>query len=216
MRTRKSYILKLIEQGENICLDFKFEISDSRKIAKTISAFSNTDGGTLLIGVKDNGVIAGIRTDEELYMVEAAANMYCKPIINIKARNWIESGKNVLEIKIPKLKDEICYAMNEHGKWIAYTRVNDNNFVAGSVMLKVWKRRLKNIATHINYKENEKFLLQYLADNHRVSMSAFCRKAGINRKKAETIMVNFIMLEIIEWFFNGDQLFYRLKEENKL
>ena len=76
------YIKKLISEGEHQQLDFKFEISDSRKIAKTLVAFANTDGGTLLIGVKDNGNIAGIRSDEEYYMVEAAATMYCKPSIN--------------------------------------------------------------------------------------------------------------------------------------
>ena len=57
----KDYIYKLIEEGEHQQQDFKFEISDARKIAKSLSAFSNTDGGRLLIGVKDNGKIAGVR-----------------------------------------------------------------------------------------------------------------------------------------------------------
>ena len=42
----------LIEQGEHQQLDFKFEVSDSKKIARTLSAFANTDGGRLLIGVE--------------------------------------------------------------------------------------------------------------------------------------------------------------------
>ena len=67
------YIHALIAEGEHQQQDFKFEISDARKIAKTLSAFSNTDGGRLLIGVKDNGKIAGVRSDEEQYMIEAAA-----------------------------------------------------------------------------------------------------------------------------------------------
>lgn len=62
------YIKKLIEGGENQQLDFKYCVSDSRKIARTLVAFSNTDGGRLLIGVRDNGSIAGIKSDEEIYM----------------------------------------------------------------------------------------------------------------------------------------------------
>lgn len=54
----------LIEQGEHQQLDFKFEVSDSKKIARTLSAFANTDGGRLLIGVKDNGNISGVRSEE--------------------------------------------------------------------------------------------------------------------------------------------------------
>lgn len=50
---------KRISEGESQILDFKFALNDSRKIARSMSAFSNTDGGSLLLGVKDNGVIAG-------------------------------------------------------------------------------------------------------------------------------------------------------------
>lgn len=68
-RTDSEYIHALISEGEHQKQDFKFEISDARKIAKTLSAFSNTHGGRLLIGVKDNGKIAGVRSDEEKYIL---------------------------------------------------------------------------------------------------------------------------------------------------
>lgn len=42
---KKHPIEALIEQGEHQQLDFKFEVSDSKKIARTLSAFANTDGG---------------------------------------------------------------------------------------------------------------------------------------------------------------------------
>ena len=76
----KVYLQQLIAEGEHQQQDFKFEISDARKIARSLSAFSNTDGGRLLIGVKDNGRIAGVRSEEEIYMIEAAAKLYCRPI----------------------------------------------------------------------------------------------------------------------------------------
>lgn len=43
--TGTDYICKLIAEGEHQQQDFKFEISDARKIARSISAFSNTEGG---------------------------------------------------------------------------------------------------------------------------------------------------------------------------
>ena len=71
----RELIYELIEEGEHEEQDFKFSISDSRKIARSIAAFANNRGGRLLVGVKDNGNIAGIRSDEELYMVQQAAVM---------------------------------------------------------------------------------------------------------------------------------------------
>jgi len=44
----QGYIQKLIEQGEHQQLDFKFEISDSQKIARSLVAFANTDGGKII------------------------------------------------------------------------------------------------------------------------------------------------------------------------
>ncbi len=96
-----TYIFNLIKQGEHQKLDFKFEISDARKIAKTLVAFSNTDGGKLLIGVKDNGKIAGVRSEEEYYMLEAASSMYCKPEVPFTTKRWQVDGKTVLEVDIP-------------------------------------------------------------------------------------------------------------------
>lgn len=53
----KEYILELIEEGEHEMQDFKFSISDSRKIARSISAFANHSGGRLLVGVKAMAIL---------------------------------------------------------------------------------------------------------------------------------------------------------------
>ena len=94
------YIHRLISEGEHVHQDFKFEISDARKIAKSISAFANTEGGRLLVGVKDNGKIAGVRSEEEIYMIEAAAQRYCQPPVDIHTYIYKVEGKDVLEAVI--------------------------------------------------------------------------------------------------------------------
>lgn len=72
--------------GESENLDFKFAVNDSLKIAKSLVAFANRGGGTLLIGVKDNGSIVGVKTEEEYYMVHLAASYYCRPEIEFSCR----------------------------------------------------------------------------------------------------------------------------------
>lgn len=41
----KFYIASLIEEGEHEHQDFKFAISDARKIARSLSAFANNEIG---------------------------------------------------------------------------------------------------------------------------------------------------------------------------
>ena len=116
------FIYKLIAEGEHQQQDFKFCINDSKKIAKSLVAFANTDGGRLLIGVKDNGKIAGISSDEEFYMIEAAAKIYSKPQINFTTRQWKVDGKTVLEIGVEPGNKKPHFAKDENGKWLAYVR----------------------------------------------------------------------------------------------
>ena len=135
--TDAEYIHALIAEGEHQQQDFKFEISDARKIAKTLSAFSNTDGGRLLIGVKDNGKIAGVRSDEEQYMIEAAAQIYCRPEVNYSMCTYQVEGRSVLVIQVAESDRKPVYAKDETGKYLAYLRIKDENILATPVHLRV-------------------------------------------------------------------------------
>ena len=204
------YIHKLISKGEHQQLDFKFEIADSRKIAKTFVAFANTDGGKLLIGVKDNGVIAGVRSEEEKFMAEAAAQMYCSPNIKIDLKEWIVDGKKVLEVSILKGIEKPYYAQNEYEKWIVYIRVNDQNILANKVLINAWKRKARPEGTYINYSDKERLLLEYLEVNDSISLSKFRKLAKITAYKAENILTNFLALDIIEIEITEKRIVYRL------
>ena len=192
------HIHNLIQQGEHQKLDFKFEITDSKKIARSLVAFANTDGGTLLVGVKDNGVVAGIRTDEEIYMVEGAASLFCKPEVKIRTKEWDINGKKVLEVIIPKSDERPHQAPSKDGEYKVFIRVADQNLLANKILLKVWKRQDKGQGVTIRYREIEKLLMDYLQEEGEITFSKFCRIAGISKYKAETILVNFILLDIIK------------------
>jgi hypothetical protein len=212
-RELNPYIRNLIQTGENQQLDFKFEISDSRKIAKTLVAFSNTDGGTLLIGVKDNGKIAGVRTDEEFYMVQAAADMYCKPEITFVSKRWVVDGKTVLEITIPKGTSFPYLAETEPGKWLAYIRVKDENLLATSVHMKVWRNKNPDRGILMEYSVKVKNLMEYLEINPSISISKFCKTAFLSKSAAENILADLICFGLIEMVYEENHFVYRLKSK---
>ena len=204
------YIYDLIAEGEHQQLDFKFEISDARKIARTFAAFLNTDGGKLLIGVKDNGRIAGVRSEEEYYMIESAATMYCKPEISFLAQEWKIKGKTVLEIDIPRGSDKPYYAQSPEGKWISYIRVRDQNLLVNRIQIRVWRKMKSGNGIFLEYKDAEEALLKYLNKNDYISISQFCRIAGITHRKASDILVKLICMNIIKIVFTEKSNYYTL------
>jgi len=206
------YIRNLIKQGEGQRLDFKFAINDSKKIARSLVAFANTDGGTLLIGVKDNGAIVGVRSDEEYYMVEAASNMYTKPEVIFSAKIWEIADKTVMEVIVNKSENKPHYAPDKDNKWMAYIRINDQNIIANRVLLKVWKNTAKLKPIKINYSRKEELLLSYLAQYKTITLTKFYKLAQISKYKAENIIVDFILLDILEMLMSEKQVFYKLKE----
>ena len=208
-----NYLLKLIEQGEHQQQDFKYCISDSKKIARSLVAFANTDGGRLLIGVKDNGHIAGVRSEEEYYMVEAAARIYSKPMIAFTTRQHFIDSKTVLEVKIESSANKPHYAIDEKGKWWAYFRKDDENRLANKVMLEVWKNQKSLDGILINYSDAEKILLDYLENHEKISLSKYARIAHIPYKQAEQIIINFRVLDILKDCMDEHRIDYAINEE---
>ena len=113
----KTYLLNIISEGEHEHQDFKYQITDAKKIARSISAFANNSGGRLLVGVKDNGNIAGVSSDEEMYMIEQAADMYCRPPQKPQYEIIKAEGKAVLIATIREADEKPVKAPDEKGRW---------------------------------------------------------------------------------------------------
>lgn len=191
-------LYRLIEEGEHQKQDFKYCINDSKKIAKSLVAFANTDGGRLLIGVKDNGRVVGIRTEEEYYMVESAAKIFSDPPISFSTKQWETEGKTVLEIEVESSLKKPHFAKEENGKWLAYIRINDENVLAHNIQLVVWRKQSSSKGIHFTYSEDEKLLIEYLQNNEEITFSKFMRLAHISRKKTEEILSNFVVMKVIK------------------
>ncbi len=210
--TDTDYIYTLIAEGEHQQQDFKFEISDACKIAKTLSAFANTEGGRLLIGVKDNGRIAGVRSEEEKYMIEAAAELYCSPTVNYSMQTHQVEGRTILIVQIEESDQKPIYAKDESGKYLAYLRIKDENILATPVHLRVWQQSGNPLGELIEYTEREHLLLDLLKENDLLSLNRYCRLAHISRRAAEHLLAKFIRYDIVEAVFEGHKFHFRLKE----
>ncbi len=209
------YLKKLIAEGENQKLDFKYCISDSRKIARTLTAFANSNGGRLLIGVRDNGSIAGIRSDEELYMVETASHLFCRPEIEYIIKQHITLGKTILEVEVMKGDKRPYQSKDENGKWLPYFRNHDQNLIANKVLLQVWRKKEMKSGVVVRFDKVETILMDYLEKNGSITLSKFRKIAKINTYKAESILANLIIFKVLVMNASEKGFTYELNPETE-
>lgn len=210
--THSDYIHRLISEGEHVHQDFKFEISDARKIAKSISAFANTEGGRLLVGVKDNGKIAGVRSEEEIYMIEAAAQRYCQPPVDIHTYIYKVEGKDVLEAVIDESPQKPVYALDaEERKW-AYVRIKDENILATPIHLNIWRHNRTEEKIVVTYTPREQEVLKLLEQHQPITLNQCQRLSRMNRKQITSLLADFIRFGLVEEVFHDHTFYFRLKE----
>ncbi|MDG1136018.1 MAG: ATP-binding protein [Bacteroidales bacterium] len=200
-------------QGEGQCLDFKFEVSDASKIARSLVAFANTDGGTLLIGVKDNGNISGIRSEEEYYMVQNAAERYCKPEIAFTSKEWNMGGKKVLEIKIPASKIITHKAPDPNNNFKAYLRVNDENILAPGIQMKIWKKLNNNRSIKFVYTDNVKDILAHINENSKISICDIQKKSKLTKFKTDNILAELIIMKTLNLHIEVNNVYLSLNDK---
>ena len=204
----------LIAQGEHQQQDFKYEISDVRKIARTLSAFANTDGGRLLIGVKDNGKIAGVRSDEEIYMVEAAAALYCVPPVECHMSVHRVEGKGVVIAEVQPAQQRPVRARLDDDSLCAFMRIADENIVAPPVQMALWREDDKEHNTLISFTEREMELLRIISDaSEPLTLNRFARLGRLPRHRAVHMLALFIRFGLVEQSFIGHTFVYATKEE---
>ncbi|MFH0899770.1 MAG: RNA-binding domain-containing protein [Pseudomonadota bacterium] len=94
----------LIAGGEALAVEFKSDVNDT-ELVETVVCLANRGGGTLLVGVDDDGTIKGARprngriTDPR--RVEALISNSTRPSLGVQAAVEEAQGKPVLIIKVP-------------------------------------------------------------------------------------------------------------------
>ncbi len=202
-------IKTLILEGEHETLDFKNTISNAAKIAKTLVAFANNKGGTLLIGVTDEGFIKGVKDEEEeRFMLLKAANQYCKPSIPLSFQEFMVDDKLILLANVSESNDKPYYALDETGKWWAYIRIKDKSILASSIILEVLKNQYTDV--EISYSAAEEKLFNYLRSNTQITLKQFSKLTRLPHRKLIKILAKLIITGIIKSHSDGNVEYFVL------
>ncbi len=110
--TTRTELLEIIANGENSGVEFKRDVLQNHALAKELVAFSNFEGGMVLLGVDDDGSVAGLTRDRLEEWVMTACRDKIRPgiIPFFEVIRDVEPGKNVAVVRLPR-------GVDVHSQW---------------------------------------------------------------------------------------------------
>jgi ATP-dependent DNA helicase RecG len=98
----KTELLEMIRNGESSGLEFKRDPIDNRALAKELVAFANLAGGSVLLGVDDDGSVSGTTRDavEEWVMTACRTKIRPEIIPYFEMVKDVEPGKDVAVVRV--------------------------------------------------------------------------------------------------------------------
>ena len=188
--TRSSEIYDLIKNGEDQHLDFKQRITSPSKIARTMVAFANSDGGKIVIGVDDSGEVIGVDVEQEKYMMIQASKKFCDPPIFIHFTTLEEKQMTILLAEIEKGKSEY-HAMDDAGEWNYYVRVRDQTVLVSDLDEQTLADKHNHTPIPILIEENQG-LVNYLKQNEFITVKDYMKMMNISYRIAKRSLYDLV------------------------
>lgn len=129
-------IKKLIGETTEYDKKQQLEAKKPKSWLKSVSAFANGNGGTLVFGITDDDEIVGVEnaeSDAEIISEQIKAKM--DPVPDVDLRIEMVDGKKLVILKVRR-GDETPYFYYADGNRTAFVRIGNESVVADSMMLK--------------------------------------------------------------------------------
>jgi len=127
-KTSKETVENMIAKGESDAIEFKMDFGkDNNDFLETVSSFANTKGGTILLGVHNDGRIVGVVDDFEKIdkKVRGLVANRCEPDIEIDVESFLIEGRDIVAVSVKEGKDKPYLVIDKS----AYKRVIKDDYV---------------------------------------------------------------------------------------
>ena len=213
--TRKQ-LIKLIEDGENLTVEFKQRFSSEEKIAKEMIAFANTKGGIIIFGVEDDGRICGVLSEKgEAELIKTSAEKFCEPAVKYTIEFLNIGNDELVIVSIPESINK-PHRIQDFQKRIdlntaqVYVRVNDKSVLASKEMIKILQSKA-NDTSLINYtiSKNEKTAFELLGKFETITVKQLAERANLSNRRASRTLINMVRANLlyIHHKENGEEFF---------
>ncbi|MGF1669501.1 MAG: helix-turn-helix domain-containing protein [Balneolaceae bacterium] len=198
----------LIQTGESHYLEFKKTTPHPGKIVREINAFTNSKGGTLLIGVGDDKSITGINEFyEEEYLLRKAAEELCVPSVKLKIELVHLPEKDVMVVTVPEAIKKPVYVKNKL-KRLVYVRRHDESVLASDERIEILKHKSSDEGVTFEYGENEQRLFRYLNEYGEITVADYAHLINRTSYSASRILIKLVSAGVLNLFTRNEVDYY--------
>lgn len=199
-RFHQRSLTELVAAGENGQTEFKRLVHSPSKIAKPITAFANTEGGIILVGVDDDRRIVGIHSEKEtLEVLHEALSLHIDPEPEIDFHVEEFKRRLVLMVLVPESPDKPHYHIEHSTDPVTrkplterrvYTREGNRNRALCDDRITLMQS--KKTPLKLSFGEEEKMLLSYLQKHRQITAEEYSAMAGITLRNARDTLVALV------------------------
>ncbi len=197
----REHLTQLVAHGEGLHVEFKQRVPAPERFAKEITAFANTSGGYLLIGVEDDGMLCGLKdAAEEEYALKKALASHTIPVVNVEVKRvQISRTRVVIVVTVRESKLRPHYVLDSATeRRLVYVRIEDKSVEASREARKLMHHSSTNENVLIELRQKETILLRYLENHGHITVRQFAHIAGIPCASASRTLVRLTRAEVLE------------------
>lgn len=190
-----------VAKGEGLHTEFKRKLPEWEKLMREIVAFANTQGGTVFIGVDDDGTISGTRDPRE---IEEALDMfiqeYTQPVPFYRLETIPLSAKRaVVAIHVPESDSKPHRALEKPHTLPGQVliRIADSSARASKEMIELLKFEGRQRDLKVELGDKERLLMQYLDKHSTITVTTFAEIARITRQAASRTLIHLAKASLL-------------------
>ncbi len=190
-------MVKMNSQSDSLDKAY-FENSDNHfEIAKTIVAFSNTNGGLIYIGVNQKQKIKGVIPKNVFDDLKIIQLNLIKGIVSLNIEELLESNKYYFKLSVTKTDTPGVQAIEEKtNKYNAYIFVDNQIITAPMLLQNSWKYKEENGNPPSNLTSEENSILNLITENSKLTITQLHKKSNLPINQIE-----YITVRLINWNF---------------
>jgi hypothetical protein len=206
-------VKELALKGEGLQIEFKKKANFPEKIVREVIALANTQGGSLLIGVDDDGTVSGQRfIEEEIFVMEKAIRELIFPLLEVEvATVKLSEKKGVAVFRIPHSPNRPHFLLVQ-GKKFSFIRVQDRTVQASREVWEVLRKSRVPRDTVFTYGKKEEVLMKFLAEQEKINVKEFAKIASIPLYMASKTLVRLVVANVLQLHPQEGADFFTIRE----